>query len=92
MKSKQDDELLDYEERKKSLLSYKKIIVFIILGFMIGFVGAWAKILHLLSPIILGLPFSTFLLTLALLIKLSGSILLLIKIIRDKNKKSFLQK
>lgn len=79
-----DDILLDSDEEKKPFARYKHVIAVLVLGFVIGFIGAWAKILHF--------SWSNYVLTASMFIKVIAGVLLIIKLITDKTSNNFLNK
>lgn len=81
---KNEDILLDRDEEKKPIARYKHVIAILVLGFIIGFVGAWAKILHF--------SWANYVLTISIIIKVMAGVLLIIKLITDKTSKNFLNK
>ena len=58
-------------------MKYKHGIIVLIIGFLITIFGAWAKILHL--------SFASTALTIGMFTKIFGGILIIIKLIKDKN-------
>jgi len=81
---KNDDILLDRDDEKKPFARYKHVIAVLVSGFIIGFVGAWAKILHF--------SWANYVLTASMIVKVIAGILLIIKLIADKTSKGFLNK
>ncbi|MFN8282910.1 MAG: hypothetical protein U0U67_06825 [Chitinophagales bacterium] len=78
------DILLDRDDEKKPFLRYKHIISVLVLGFVIGFFGAWAKIMHF--------SWANYPLTVSMMVKVIAGICLIIKLITDKTSKNFLNK
>jgi len=81
---KNEDVLLDRDEEKRPFARYKHVIAILVLGFVIGFIGAWAKILHF--------SWANYVLTLSMIVKVFAGIILIIKLLTDNTYKNFLNK
>lgn len=79
-----EDALLDNNEPNKVFIKYKHLIALLVAGYVLDFVGAWAKILHL--------SFSNSLFTIAVVVKMLAGVIFILKILNDKRANSFLNR